>query len=375
MAATSDPPPGSVTAIAVSFSPRQIAGRYFSFSASLPVQYRWGEAMSVCTPTAMAREAERERAISSQSTAVVRKSAPLPPYFSSYSTPRKPSAPIRGQMAFGIRPACSHSSTCGATSFSTNARTAWRNISCCSLKIFIRVSAARLVPLALVRDFLGAVGDRAGRDDFHGGAQLHGLTEGSRERGGGRTRLGVGAELDAEREDVVVALAGDDGLRAAHARDAGCRLVHLARVDEHAAHLGHLVHAAAPPEHAGRGPAAGARARVDDREVAGGEADHRVALVPDGGHDLAELPVGQRPPALRIAHLQDRVVGEVHAGAFRALVGDHAEIGGPEALARHDAVLLLQDAPHRLRERLGSDLGHLEWQRAGAHFLRALEDR
>jgi len=38
IAATSLPPPGSVTAIAQSFSPRQIAGRYFSFSGSLPVQ-------------------------------------------------------------------------------------------------------------------------------------------------------------------------------------------------------------------------------------------------------------------------------------------------------------------------------------------------
>jgi hypothetical protein len=38
MAATSEPPPGSVTAIAVRASPRQIAGRYFSLRASLPVQ-------------------------------------------------------------------------------------------------------------------------------------------------------------------------------------------------------------------------------------------------------------------------------------------------------------------------------------------------
>ena len=37
MAATSLPPPGSVTAMAVSISPRQMAGRYLSFKASLPV--------------------------------------------------------------------------------------------------------------------------------------------------------------------------------------------------------------------------------------------------------------------------------------------------------------------------------------------------
>src|SRR2546430_11177393 len=35
---TSLPPPGSVTAMAVSSSPRHIAGRYFVLSASLPVQ-------------------------------------------------------------------------------------------------------------------------------------------------------------------------------------------------------------------------------------------------------------------------------------------------------------------------------------------------
>ncbi len=88
-----------------------MSGRYFSLSASLPVQYRCGEAMSVCTPTAMAREPERERTISSQRTMVVWMSAPPPPYFSSYSTPRKPSSPMRGQIDFGICPASSHSST------------------------------------------------------------------------------------------------------------------------------------------------------------------------------------------------------------------------------------------------------------------------
>src|SRR3989304_2299306 len=92
MAATSEPPPGSVTAMAESFSPRQMAGMYFSLSASLPVWYRWGDAMSVWTPTAMASEPQRERPSSSQSTAVVRKSAPAPPYFSLSSTPRERNA-------------------------------------------------------------------------------------------------------------------------------------------------------------------------------------------------------------------------------------------------------------------------------------------
>src|SRR5437773_8615423 len=78
--------------------------------------------MSQWTPTAMAKEPERERAHSSCSTIVVRRSAPLPPYFSSYSTPRNPSSPRRGQIARGIRPAASHSSTCGMISRSMNCR-------------------------------------------------------------------------------------------------------------------------------------------------------------------------------------------------------------------------------------------------------------
>jgi hypothetical protein len=84
--------------------------------------------MSQCTPTAMANEPERERAHSSWSTADIMTSAPAPPSFSSYSRPKKPSSPMRRHSAFGIRPAVSHSSTCGATSLSTNARTVARNI-------------------------------------------------------------------------------------------------------------------------------------------------------------------------------------------------------------------------------------------------------
>src|SRR5215813_3228843 len=154
MAATSLPPPGSVTAIAVTASPRQMAGRYFSLSASLPVQYRCGEAMSQCTPTAMAKEPERDRAHSSCSTAEVSTSAPAPPYLSSYSTPSRPSSPMRDQIQRGIRPAASHSSTCGAISLSTKLRTVLRNISCCSLKIFTaepRGASRRAPPTGLDR--------------------------------------------------------------------------------------------------------------------------------------------------------------------------------------------------------------------------------
>src|SRR2546427_1719027 len=77
--------------------------------------------MSVWTPTAIANEPDRDRAHSSCRTAVVNRSAPAPPYCSSYSTPRKPSSPMRGQIAFG-----------------TTARTVARNISWCSPKTFTR---------------------------------------------------------------------------------------------------------------------------------------------------------------------------------------------------------------------------------------------
>ena len=118
-------------------SPRQIAGRYFSLSASLPVQYTCGEAMSQCTPTAIANDPERERAHSSCSTALIITSAPAPPYFSSYSRPKKPSSPMRRKIVLGMRPAASHASTWGMTSFSTNDRTVARNMSCCSSKTFL----------------------------------------------------------------------------------------------------------------------------------------------------------------------------------------------------------------------------------------------
>ena len=94
--------------------------------------------MSQWTLTAIANEPERERAHSSCSTALIMMSAPAPPYLSSYSSPRKPSSPMRRKIVFGMRPAASHASTCGMTSFSTNDRTLARNIWCCSLNTFTR---------------------------------------------------------------------------------------------------------------------------------------------------------------------------------------------------------------------------------------------
>src|SRR6266508_1146690 len=257
--------------------------------------------MSVCTPTAMAREAHPERAISSQSTAVVRKSAPPPPYFSSYSTPRKPSSPMRGQMDLGICPACSHSSIYGSTSRWTKLRTACLNIWCCSLKIFTQPphpalspcggEGGLLVPFALVVDLFGILRDGPRGDDLDLAPQLHHVAQSRGERGRCGACLLARRQLHAQREHIVVAIARHHGLRARGAAALGHGLVHLARVDEHAPHLGHLVDAPSPAEHARRRPSAGTWARVHHREVAGAEAQPRVALVAHRGHDLAQLAV------------------------------------------------------------------------------------
>src|SRR5262249_3910303 len=93
--------------------------------------------MSVCTSTLKATPPERQRAISSPSTTLERKSPPAPPYSTGNSRPRKPRSPSLRQNAFGIRPAASHSSTCATTSFSTKARTLFRSIPCSSVNMAV----------------------------------------------------------------------------------------------------------------------------------------------------------------------------------------------------------------------------------------------
>src|SRR5215210_585949 len=158
--------------------------------------------MSQWTPTAIAKEPERDRAHSSWRIALVRRSAPAPPYFSSYSTPRSPSSPMRVQIHRGMRPACSHSSTCGAISFSTKARTVARNISCCSLKIF-----TRSVPLPLVVDLLRPLGDRAGGHDVHAAAELHHFADRAFQRLRDAGGVGARRQLHAQGQRVLVPLA------------------------------------------------------------------------------------------------------------------------------------------------------------------------
>src|SRR5262245_21862329 len=258
--------------------------------------------MSVCTPTAIASEAHPDRAISSQRTIVDRKSLPAPPYRSSYSTPRKPSAPMRGQIDLGISPACSQASMCGSTSFWTKERTAWRNISCCSSKTF-----TGLVPRAPVVDLLRAFLNRPGGHHLDSASELHDVTDGRLER---RPRvLGRAArpELDHHRQRILMSFASNDDL-VAHDTGNACRhLVDLTRVDEHAAYLRDLVGAPSPSQHArGRAPARAALVG-EHGEIAGAEPDHRVGPVVDGRHELPDLADGKRLTAPGIAHLYDRL--------------------------------------------------------------------
>src|SRR6185436_4714517 len=109
--------------------------RYFAFCASLPKRVSQGEDMSVWTSTLKATPPERQRAISSPSTTLERKSPPAPPYSGENSRPRRPSSPSRRHSSRGMRPASSHASTWGATSFSTKARTVRRSSSWSSVKI------------------------------------------------------------------------------------------------------------------------------------------------------------------------------------------------------------------------------------------------
>src|SRR6267378_3210516 len=231
------------------------------------------------------------------------------------------------------------------------------------------------IPLPLVGDLLRVLGNGAGGDDGDDPAQLHDVADGGLEGGGDGVSVGAGAQLDPQREGVVVALAADDDLVPAHALDARDDLVGLAGMDEHAAHLGDLVGTAAPAQHACGAAAALARLVGDDRQIPGAEANHRVGAIVDRGHQLADLAVGQRLAGGGIAHLGDRLLDEVHAARLRALVGDDAEVGGAEALARHDAVRVRQLPAHRLGEGLGADLGDLDRQAAHAHLPGLGEDR
>src|SRR5437867_5405297 len=187
--------------------------------------------MSVWTPTAIANEPDRDRAHSSCRTAVVNRSAPAPPYFSSYSTPRKPSSPMRGQIAFGMRPAASHASTCGITSRSTKARTVARNISWCSPKTVTRPGSL-VAPASLhgvtVHAALGR--PRQGLGEHHAARALEASDLRDDEVADLLSGIAVGGPSFHDRLDGFAPLDVGNAVHA-HAADA----VHL---DDHRLHLG-----------------------------------------------------------------------------------------------------------------------------------------
>ena len=86
----SEPAPGSVMPSAHTVSPWTMPGRYFRFWASVPKRTSQGDDMSVWTSTLKATPPERQRASSSPSTTLEKKSPPAPPYSAGKSRPRKP---------------------------------------------------------------------------------------------------------------------------------------------------------------------------------------------------------------------------------------------------------------------------------------------
>jgi len=135
MAATSLPPPGSVTAMAVIFSPRQMAGRYVSLSGLACPSVEMGRGhVGVDTDGHRKGAAARAGAFSWQD-GRHHDVAPARRTSRRTSRPRKPSSPMRRKIVSHAA-AASQAFHCGMTSFSTKDRTVRENISCCSLKGF-----------------------------------------------------------------------------------------------------------------------------------------------------------------------------------------------------------------------------------------------
>ena len=127
--ATFEPVPGSVTAIAATFSPAMIPGRYLARCSAVPNRAMCGADMYPLT-SAVTAMPPLALASSSDSTIMASESPPPPPSSSPMARPSRPALPISFSRAAGGRPACSDSSTTGRTCRSTKARTLARNSSC-----------------------------------------------------------------------------------------------------------------------------------------------------------------------------------------------------------------------------------------------------
>ncbi|MCO5556200.1 hypothetical protein L7F22_009745 [Adiantum nelumboides] len=105
MPATSDPVPGSVTAIAATASPEAIGPSQRRCWSGLPWRTRWGAAMYPLT-SAVTAIPPVALLSSSASSATARASASEPPCSSGVTSPSRPAAPRRFHSCIGIaRPA------------------------------------------------------------------------------------------------------------------------------------------------------------------------------------------------------------------------------------------------------------------------------
>src|SRR5881296_3762624 len=317
--------------------------------------------MSVWTRTLKATPPERQRAISSASTTVARKSAPLPPYSVSNSRPRKPSSPRRRHSSLGMRPAASHSATRGAISFSTKAWIDRRSISCSSVNSGCAIEAAdysaepaaagsagwlgppslhlaKLRASNLAADRLRQVGDELdlARILVGGGHRLDVLLQLARER---VRRRAPGREHHERLDDLAaerVGLADDGGLGDRGVLDQGG--FDLERPDAIRGAVDYVVGAAHEPEVA---VAVHRRAVAGDVPVAAMARRRRLGIAPV----LLEHPDWTDRP-----HADGEITFRA-ARDFMAVVVDDGELvtGGGRA---HGA-----GPPRRRRERRGEEHG------------------
>jgi hypothetical protein len=142
---------------------------------------------------------------------------------------------------------------------------------------------------------LAVIGQAAGQKHLHVPAQLRHVANGLANAGVqafGRRARGFNLECHA----VVGHRAGHDQARL---HDVGKSLDDfgdLARVHEHAAHLGGLVGAPHPALDARVGAARWGRAGQHGRQVAGAKADERVVGVERGDHQFPTSPSGTGSP-------------------------------------------------------------------------------
>ncbi|MCY1231747.1 hypothetical protein D9M72_442070 [compost metagenome] len=123
----SEPVPGSVMAMAMMVSPRQILGSQRCFCSSVPKRTMYGAVMSECTDRL--KPETPERCSSSASTQEWPKSPPPPPYSVGTVTHNSPSRPALSQVSRSVRPAASQAAWRGRHSRSKNRRAVSRSIS------------------------------------------------------------------------------------------------------------------------------------------------------------------------------------------------------------------------------------------------------